>query len=261
MQKVIVTTSGFTGYSTIFKVDGDSIDLHGVEETPVEVYEDLCFATLPFDVKYEIFERLILNLIKEGLIKKALQIMLTSSSQICKIFYCKYIGNYQLNRGEILDHTIALFKFIEDISYVIFHPQVETLEELVLSVHCRNNLSIDIKEDKRWPLRHISQTILDRFSTVPATGPIKRVRTGPCYSDIVWVAGVEERGIIYTSLLKGPILILEVYHGARVLVDRRTSFFSNVIRMLKLCLGEMSGVYLLQPYEEDMFVGAVQEVV
>ena len=51
MQKVIVTTSGFTGYSTIFKVDGDSIDLHGVEETDPVEYENLCLATLPFDVK------------------------------------------------------------------------------------------------------------------------------------------------------------------------------------------------------------------
>jgi hypothetical protein len=61
--------------------------------------------------------------------------------------------------------------------------------------------------------------------------------------------------------LKGPVLIIEIYHGARVLVERKTPFFSNVIRMLKICLGEMSGVYLLQPYEDDMFVGAVQEVV
>jgi hypothetical protein len=75
------------------------------------------------------------------------------------------------------------------------------------------------------------------------------------------VAGVEERGIIYATLLKGPVLILEVYHGARVLVNRNTSFFSNVIRMLKLCLGDMSGVYLLQPYDEDMFIGAIQEVI
>lgn len=233
--------------------------MHIVEETSEATYQELCLATLPFDVKYEIFECLILKLIKEGLIKKALCILLTSSSQICKIFYCKYIGSYDLDRHQVLDHLIYLFKFIEDVSFLMFHPHVDTLEELVISVHCRNRNSIDIK-DKIWPLTHISQTILDRFSTVASGDVIRRVRTGPSRSDIFWVAGIEDKGIIYTSLLKGPVLVLEVYNGSNTLVTRHTNFFLNVVKMLKLCLGEKSGVYLLQPYD-DLIIGIVQEVV
>lgn len=194
MQKVIVTTSGFTGYSTIFKVNGDTIDLHGIDETPTEVYTELCLATLPFDIKYDIFERLILKLIKEGLVKKALKILLTSSSQICKIFYVKYIGHYDLERNEILDHLIQLFKFIEDISFVMFNPVVETHEELVLSVHCRNRTSIDLN-GKIWPLSFISQTILDHFSSIPSGEIIRRIRTGPSYCDIVWVISCVRFGL------------------------------------------------------------------
>jgi hypothetical protein len=92
----------------------------------------------------------------------------------------------------------------------MFHPQVETMEELVLSIHCRNNLSIDIKEDKRWPLRHISQTILDRFSSVPSTGPIRRVRTGPSYSDIVWVISYT-RSLRRLQGLKKEELFIQVF--------------------------------------------------
>lgn len=259
MQKIIVTTSGFSGYSTIFNVDGDTIDLHLVEETDLETYTDLCLSSMPFDIKFDIFERVIFSMIKAGLIKKALGTLLTSSSQICKLFYCRYIGDFGLDRNQILDHIISLFNLIEDITYVMFHPQTDTREELVLSIFCRNNVSIDVC-NKIWPLGQISQTILEVHNTVENLPIIKRIRTGPSYSDIVWVSGVENTGIIYTSLFKGPILVLEVYDLRGVITRRYTNFFSNVIKMLKLCLGERSGVYLVQPYD-DGFFGLVQEVV
>ena len=259
MQKIIVTSSGFTGYSTIFNVEGDTIDLHIMEETDLDTYTDLCLAHMPFDIKFEIFERVIFSMIKAGLIKKAMATLLTSSSQICKLFYCKYIGNYDLDRTQILDHLISLFNLIEDITHVMYHPQVETREELVLSIFCRNSLSIDIV-NKQWPLGHISQTIIEIHNTVDQVPDIKRIRTGPSYSDIVWVSGLEEGGILYTSLFKGPILVLEVYDLHRTITTQRTSFFSNVVRMLKVCLGSRSGVYLVQPYDEGFF-GLVQEVV
>lgn len=260
MQKIIVTSSGFSGYSTIFNVNGDTIDIHNVEEeTDIETYTNLCLAHMPFDIKFEIFERVIFSMIKAGLIKKAMATLLTSSSQICKLFYCRYIGDFNLDRNQILDHIISLFNLLEDITYVMFHPQTETREELVLSIFCRNNVSIDVR-DKIWPLGQLSQTIIDVYNTVENVPAIKRIRTGPAYSDIVWVSGTEDAGVIYTTLFKGPILVLEVYDLGGVITTMHTSFFSNVIKMLKVCLGERSGVYLIQPYDEGFF-GLVQEVV
>lgn len=69
MQKIIVTSSEFTGYSTIFSVDGDCIDLHGDDDITDDEFVDLCLAVLPFEIRFEIFEKVILNLIKAGLIR------------------------------------------------------------------------------------------------------------------------------------------------------------------------------------------------
>lgn len=260
MKKIIVTTSKFTGYSTIFNVDGDTVDLHELEETDLETYTDLCLSSLPFDIKFDIFERVVLALVKAGLMKKALQTLLTSSSQICKIFYCKYIGNYDLDRHEILDHLISLFRLLEEITSIMFDPDAFCREELTLSLYCRNPSSIDLV-DKFWPFGRLSQTVINLPNMLNPQQEITRVTTGPSYSDIVWVSGAEYKGIIYTGLLKGPILILEIYTGqyGRTLINRKTRFFSNVIKLLKICLGDMSGVYLVTPAEG--FFGLLVEVV
>jgi hypothetical protein len=79
---------------------------------------------------------------------------------------------------------------------------------------------------------------------------------------LVWVDGVEERGVIEATMIKGPILILEVYSMIGEvecpLYLRQTPFFRNFVRLLKLCLGVRSAVYLT--VSVDGFFGLLTEV-
>lgn len=262
MQKLLITTSSFTGYSTIFDVTGDTIVLHAFEDGEADNFTPLSLASLPFDIKYEIFDCVILSMMKERLLKKALSTLLTSSFQICKYFYTKYIGNYNLDRTQIIDHLISLFNFFNDITTVMFFEDSGATDELVLSIYCRN-FNIDI-ENKRWPFGELTQSTMDIRPRIciPELENYTMIRTGPSYSDFVWVSGKEENGVVHADLLKGPILILEIYtqkHGIEhTIVETKTNFFKNMIRLLKVSLGEKSGVYLVFPLEG--FFGLVHEV-
>ena len=262
MQKIIVTSAAFSGYSNIFTVDGDILDLGYLVNSSPEIDENLSLATLPFDIKFEVLERVVFSLLRLGKVRKSLQVLLCSNSQICRLFYLKYIGNYGLTRTEILDHLINLFNFIEQVVDSLFGIQAAGMEELVLSVFCRNS-AIDVCLDKRWPLGLVDQSSFDYLPrVVNSDHSIVKVITGPAYSDIVWITGVEEDGIVTAEYLRGPVLILEVYsivQGIRhVLYRQPPTFFKNVVKLLKVCLGKNSGVYMIFPVEG--FLGVISEV-
>ncbi len=266
MRKVIVTSSVFTGYSTVFNVDGDSLDLRYRINTTPHSSESLNVSSLPFDLKYEILERLVLILVREGKIKKALDTILSSNSESCSIFYTKYIGYYNLSRTQIIKHLISMFYLIHDIHSNLYHNDSTSSEELFLSLFCRNS-TIDIESDKLWPFGKLSHSFMDDTPSIldaPKGGEkTVKVITGPAYSDIIWISGREKDGVILTDYLKGPIVILEVYttgYGImQTVIEKRTRFFRKFVKILKLCLGEYSGVYTTFPIEG--FAGLVSEVV
>lgn len=262
MQKIIVTTSNFTGYSTIFAVDGDCIELQSEDEISENTYHDLCLIKLPMEIKFDIFERVLIDMLKAGLVKKALKCLITSSSQLCRIFYTKYIGYYNLTMLQILDHLISMFRIIDSITNEIFsESNLFEYEELSLSIRCLNPMSIDVDLLSRWPLIDVEKN----FFTIPSAvigDEVKKIVTGPCHSDLVWIEGIEDRGIINATSIKGPILILEVFSNIGDvefrLFRRNTHFFRNFVRMLKLVLGTRSAVFLSVPV--DGFFNSLTEI-
>lgn len=262
MQKIIVTTSAFTGYSTIFSMQGDCVELQSDDEISETSFEDLCLIRLPMEIQYDIFERVVINMIKAGLIKKALKCLLTSSSQICRIFYTKYVGNFNLTMSQILDHLIAMFRLIDELTFEIFsESNLFEYEELSISLECLNPMSIDIDLFYRWPFIGAEKNFFSIPSSV--TGEeVKKVSTGPCHSDLVWIEGKEDRGVIHATSIKGPILVLEVFSTMGEvefrLFRRNTHFFRNFVRMLKLVMGTRSAVFLSVPV--DGFFNSLTEI-
>lgn len=263
MQKIIVTTSKFTGYSTIFSLDGDSINLQDVDEISETSLEDMNLICLPLEICYDIFERIVINLIKTGLIKKALKCLITSSSQICRIFYTKYVGNFNLTMSQILDHLISMFKLLDAITDIVFsEANMFEYEELSLSIECLNPASIDIDPFFRWPFIGLQKNLFSLASSLEANITVHKFNTGPCHCDLVWIDGVEDRGVINATSVKGPILFLEVFTCVGDvelrMFRRNTLFFRNFVRLLKLTLGRNSAVFLCVPV--DGFFNSLTEI-
>lgn len=267
MQKLIVTSALFTGYSTIFSLDGDTLDLRYKRNIKFRTNLKLNMDSIPFDLKYEILERVVLTLVKEGKIRKAMDTLLLSNSVACSIFYTKYIGYYNLSRLEIIKHLISMFYLIHDIHANLYFNDSTSSDELFLSLFCRNS-TIDILQDKLWPFGQIAHSFMDSppgLVNTPADQDEKiiKVIVGGAYSDIVWLAGKEKDGVISTNYLKGPIVILEIYTNGygimQTLYEKRTTFLLKFVKLLKLALGKHSGVYTTFPIEG--FVGLVSEVV
>lgn len=265
MLKVIVTNAVFTGYSTIFNLNGDNLDLRYSTKHMFSSSVDLPgLSFLPFDIKYEILERVVLQLLKEGHIKKALDTLLLANSEACCIFYTKHIGYYNLTRLQIIKHLISMFYLIHDIHSNLYFNDSTSSTELFLSLFCIN-ATIDILQDKRWPFGKLSHSFMDDIPIILEKQAEKtfKVITGGSYADIIWMSGKEEDGIISTNYLKGPVVILEVYNIGygliHTVIEKRTPFFKRFVKILKLALGEYSGVYTTFPIEG--FAGLVSEVV
>ena len=267
MEELIVSSGVFTGYSTIFRIDGDTIDLAFKEEDWPTCNEiDMTrVRTLPFDLKYAIIEHMIVYLLKAGCVRKAMIVTLNSGIEVCKVFYCRHIGDFGLNRTQIFRHTMCLFKFIDYISEEIFGNTGYT--DLNISLNfCTTNL--DVCKSKMWPIDDIEiieEPMPGVLEAKQNTGDhLYKIRTGPTYADVVWLCCKQEQGIVHASYIRGPIVIFSTEcRNSQALstsiITRRTKFFSNLVKMLKLCLGPRSGVYLTLPVEG--FFNLLEEVV
>ena len=79
MQKVVITSSMFSGYSTI--IDANEDQDQEKETIPSDYNYDfpINMSSLPTELKYEILERVILKSIKSGEMKRCLSILLNSN--------------------------------------------------------------------------------------------------------------------------------------------------------------------------------------
>ena len=263
MQKVVITSSLFSGYSTI--IDANEDQDQEKETIPSDYNYDfpINMSSLPTELKYEILERVILKSIKSGEMKRCLSILLNSNYDFCKLFYSKYIGNVVLTRSQYIEHIIGLFEFLENVAKCMYEEEVTTTEVLSLAVFCRNPVSIDIHSiDKRWPFTQISYSIPENPFVITNHEDIKLVRTGPNFCDLAWVAGIERNGVVHASYLRAPVLILDFYtrynRTDMPIWRRKTFFLKNVVLLLKLCLGPKSGVYVSTPV--DGFFNLITEV-
>jgi hypothetical protein len=257
MQKVIVTTSVFTGYSTIFDVDStDCVDLGYTYASPPPPDFPFTLAVLPFELKYDIIERVVLMLMKQGFIKKAIKVLVGSGYHVCKGFYSRHIGNYNLTRLETANHLMRLFDLINDIYKSLNYMDSTSSEELFLSIYCHNK-TIDIErklEGNVWPFGMMCHSFMDAYPRIlEDSRKFLKVITGPTYGDLVWINGVEKDGVIHADYLRGPVVILEIFSRvggmSHTLFESHTAFFLNFVKILKLCIGEKAGVYTTFPVE------------
>ncbi len=245
---VVVTSNVFTGYSRIFTLDIDiNINL-------LQFDNQLTCDALPFDseIKYEIFERLVLQLIKDKEIRKAFWILLNVNFEFMRHFYIKFISKIMgVSRDQVIKHVSGLYDFIRDINDSVFSGSNK--RELYLQVYCRNPQTID-PINMNWPFGSVTEGLVEDLGA-PAVNltehlGLKCINTGPYYCDLVWLSGKDRDGILEVDIMKSPVLLLEVYSRRcgmeQTLSFQDTTFFNNVIKMLKICLGEYSGVFLVQ---------------
>ena len=254
IEKFMICSNIFApgDYRSLYRIDRDS-SVRIVEYHPTfdlsQPKPDQFDLPIPKELSYFIIDNLILKYIQQSSFEMAMQLICIDQPTMRR-FYMKHFHDNELYLPfrMILHRMSRSFHLMQRVcDGVIQFPNEEHDHYIALDLRFTGNFRAG-KSYNPWNFNGMVNIIQRPKPGIFGIEDFRGFVTGPYITDIVWMSGRNQRGIVYSDFFRLPVIVFVFTDQDENIIPLRTELekhkaFKTFSKFLKMAFGPTTGIF------------------